>query len=486
MASEEINSIEELVKYFSEYDEEENIRNNIEAINLNFITNNQGGSLNSELKKKYSSKPKIYKRVKVGKSTNSFSILSKFPNEYPFDDQIISKKLNISYPTIQDNYFLEESHVVSEKLQSHIDYMSALYSNYYKVLISRTNEESTTPIYIVGRIFICEEAGIETISIENRGKVRLDIDNITEYALFPGQIVMVKGTSDTYTFIVSEIITELFKPSPTLPESQFLVGLVSGPFSTVDLDYSIFIAFLDKICTEVNALIIIGPIVDNDNEIIQEGIINIESLDIKNGSYEDIFNNIQGHLIKLKEEESCEIIYVPHTREIQHIFPLPMPGLNYTFETKYKLSTDSPEKSLYYPPSPAKISIDGTRIHVVPYDFIHEIIQPAVLKSQKLINKISMSLLQTMNQHSYLPIMPNSLPVEYSKYEHFIFEQPPHILIVQSKFPVQFESVPGILCVKSTSFAEGNKIGNYSIINVAGGGRSVNECIGVKNYRINS
>lgn len=491
MARSKFESNEELVNFFIDNaSDEDTLRNEIEAFDLN-NPNITYEKKFRELEKKYGGRRGNTIRIEIRELAYDYSVISKFPEEYMLDDRMQKKDVKINFTPIEENYFLEDPHIVLENLQKHIDFMSALYSNYYKVLISRTNEESTTPIYIVGRISISEELGIETISIENRGKVRLDLENITEYALFPGQIIMVKGTSDTFTFIVSDVITELFIPPPPLNNSQFLIGVVSGPFSTVELDYSIFLSFLDKICTEVNVLIIIGPFVDNDNPIIQEGIVNSEVLKIKNGSYEDIFNKIQGNIIDLHKTTGCEIIYVPHIREIEHIFPLPMPGLDNTYQTNYVTSPQEPKKNIlkkfHCPPSPAQISINDTRIHVAPYDFIHEIIQSAALRTQKLINKISMSLLQTMNQHSYLPVIPNSLPVEYSKYNYFKFEQPPHILIVQSKFPVQAESVPGMICVKSTSFVEGNKIGNYAIINVAGqGGRMINECVGVKYYRINS
>lgn len=473
--AENIGKIEELVREFQDmgYDPE-TIRNFIEAEKIN-DKNRTFLTIRANLCKKY--KP-LQKKVKIEYQELKLhsTLMSSFPQNYAFDDTCTVFQVPIEpFKRITDLYFLEDESEIDAGLSRHLEFIKAKFQVLHGIpSFSRVTEASERLIYVVGRVGFEEKNDIEQIFLEDStGKIQLSLEEIEFYALFPGQIIMVEGTSDSLRFAVSKLYTATFDsiPPPLTSRQKVLIAVASGPFSTPDLNFSIFLNFIQQV--QVNVLILIGPLVDCENAIVKSGNITIADLSIHDATYEEMFLALEGQIQQKCREKQCEVIIVPHIQEACHMYPLPLPSLKESFPT----ISDSPC-------NPALLLIDSIRIDIVPYDIVHEMISQTVIHSRTMTNKISTSLSNLFHQHSYLPVIPNSFPIEYSKFSHFCTRSPPNIFITTSKFPILTNAFPGVICVKSMSFNEPNNFGNYAVINISKSGSDFSQGIGVKYYKL--
>ena len=463
-------SIEEILTYFENigYDSE-SIQNEIDAVRFN-TKNATNRKIKEILIKKFKPKPKTFKAEPSPLIKRPKSLISFFPSNYSFTNSIVYQNFDLRYNQIFEKYFFEDNKVISDKLNSHLEFLKDKFKEFYQVQLSNLTESSDTDIFVVGRVLIDEVNDVEKVYLEDlSGKVCLRLENISEYSIFKGQVLMAKGSSDSLEFIATEIYTKTFQviENPVIFRKFLRIGVTAGPFSTADLDFSVFKDFLSEIVSEVNILLLIGPFVDSENEQIKSGILNIPSLNIVNGEYEDIVVALNQYINSINQLKKCKIVLIPSIKEMGHIFPLPMPGLDSSYST-----------TLDCPACPAMISIDNIQIDIVPYDITLEINSTLDYKSSSPFNKIATSLNYLFDSQCYMPVIPNSFPVEYSKFDLFAMKRIPNIFITTSKLALPNDAVFGVFCVKSPGFFEGSKIGCYSVIDVG-------DQIGIRNYKLN-
>ena len=475
-------AIEDLVREFVQngYDAQM-IRDHIEAE----ILNNKGlkniPAIKRSLDKKLP-KPTIKKLtpnlapIPIQTST----LTASHPVPYEFNDVCIPIPQGITpyYPSISDSYFLDEDEEIDRNLTAHFEFLKNLYQSTHNIQgFARLTESSDTEICVVGRVYIEEERDQETLYLEDStGKIQLKLGGLETYSVFPGQIVMARGLSDSLQFTATELYTSssnTLSKSPMTSNRKLMVAVAAGPFCTAELNFDIFLQFLDKITKEVNLLILIGPFVDSENKVIQKGNISIPSLNIEDGTYEAIFSVLDQHIYAARIANKCEVLLIPHVNEVCHVFPLPMPGLKESYPT-----------NLECPCAPAQLVIDGIKIDVVPYDIVHELVSQTIIHAPTSINKITTALNNLFQQHCYMPVIPNSFPVEYSKFEHFCFQEFPNIFITTSRMPVNHTAVQGTICMRVLPFIEGKTHGSYAVINISKTYEHFNDGIGIKYFKL--
>ena len=185
----------------------------------------------------------------------------------------------------------------------------------------------------------------------SRGRsLPLDVSQVKEYSLFPGQVIHSSITNPSGTKLVSHSITSdaspKLAPFSTRLRNDDTMHLVvaSGPYTTNDnLAYEPFKDLLDYIGkTRPHLVILCGPFVDSKQSQIDECNTNGESFD-------DIFNRLLKMLNDLLQDlTGTQIILQPSTRDVHHRFIYPTP--------EFKI--DSPR--IMSVPDPAILNIDGS------------------------------------------------------------------------------------------------------------------------------
>ena len=115
----------------------------------------------------------------------------------------------------------------------------------------------------------------------------LDASAVTDYSLFPGQIIMAQATNPNGSKVVATKIWS--DASATLPQTKIRLSspsesldvvIASGPFScSTDLDYEPLKDLLAYVAANrPHVLILCGPFVDERHPMIESGHLN-ESFD---------------------------------------------------------------------------------------------------------------------------------------------------------------------------------------------------------------
>jgi DNA polymerase alpha subunit B len=248
---------------------------------------------------------------------------------------------------------------------------------------------SQDTVWVCGRI-CCEaaEGRINKTSVVLEGsrrdsagrRVHLDLQELSTYSLFPGQVVLVEGVNSSGRKMVAKRIIEgIPKPSLTSPASQLLqfhhsklyqsgaplnVITAAGPFTTSDnLDYAPLTDLLWKtLKSKPDVLILVGPFVDVRQPLLANGEVQLanppledaEGNELPRGvgqdsthgaSYEMVFVEkiIRDGLQQFYNSDDefgvspTHIILVPSLYDAHHEFVFPQPpfGDRETVKTTY-------------------------------------------------------------------------------------------------------------------------------------------------------
>lgn len=224
------------------------------------------------------------------------------------------------------------------------------------------------PSYFVGRICCdTEESHLNPKSIMLEGsirtshgaRVRLDLSACPEYRLFPGQILIVKGTNPSgFCVVASDILSGMPLPTSHRPRNQGVGDLsmlvAAGPFTTTEnLAYEPLEELLTHAADmKVGVLILIGPFLAEDHPLILSGAVD--------ETYENIMEI--GFYSKLatfayQTNEKIKILLIPSSKDV-HLDPV------------------FPQSSILTPPhcvgmsNPATFSCDGVNIGCCSLDWL--------------------------------------------------------------------------------------------------------------------
>lgn len=179
-----------------------------------------------------------------------------------------------------------------------------------------------------------------SMKLSQGNRIRLDLSKCASYRVFPGQVVVVKGTNPSgFCVVASEVLPGLplpFKCTPVeelvqLAEGRSAQGqsyiIAAGPYTTPeDLDYEPLTALLEC-CTahRPDMLLLLGPFVDVDHPLIRGGMLD--------ETFDDVFHSrVAGPLNEYMTETGgrTRVVLMPSTRDVHHDPVFPQPPLEAT------------------------------------------------------------------------------------------------------------------------------------------------------------
>ncbi|KAL8552556.1 hypothetical protein ACS0TY_001301 [Phlomoides rotata] len=331
---------------------------------------------------------------------------------------------------------------------------------------------SQKSIFAVGMI-CCEEEGrlkekpvLLQSSVEHSGgqRVRLDLQKLKQFSIFPGQAVGVEGHNPSgHCLIASNIIdyvslsdtTSEQNPSkrralghnlpltyPSQDTQQVSLIVAAGPFTTSD--NLLFEPLTDLLAyarrKQPQLLVLLGPFIDSDHPELRKGTVN--------QTFEEMFRlEILGKLQDYVEYmgSAAQVILMPSIRDANHDFVFPQPAFDiHPTDFSHQIHSVS---------NPGMFSANQVKVGCCTVDILKHLSAEEICRNPQGGSKQRLTNLakHILNQHSFYPLYPpaEEVPLDFSLADKAIhFSSIPDILILPSDL-AHF--------VKVVSLGEGNE-----------------------------
>ncbi|KAI8388386.1 DNA polymerase alpha/epsilon subunit B-domain-containing protein [Radiomyces spectabilis] len=315
-------------------------------------------------------------------------------------------------PISEYRYMFEKIRDKADGLDDRIEYIASVIDQHYNLEGNFGNPArlNQSTIVAVGRICCDASEGklndksvmLETSRAIGMGKrVKLDLSNVDQYALFPGQIVAVEGVNNTgHTFTVHKI---LMPPVPSPPQEALSsqaadqpteVIIAAGPY-TLDDDLCFQpLEDLMKMCisTKPDVVLLMGPFISSMHPIIMNGAIDETPEQI----FKQQVSNRLGELAK--HSPTTRILLMPHSDDLIHEYPLfPQPCLS-----PQTLGLQHVQNLC----NPSTVNINNTLFAIGNINVLFHLGKEEIAKSDTSTDRLGRLSKHLLQQQSFYPLFP--------------------------------------------------------------------------------
>ncbi|XP_071696049.1 uncharacterized protein [Rutidosis leptorrhynchoides] len=360
---------------------------------------------------------------------------------------------------------------------------------------------SQKSIFAVGMI-CCEEEGrlkekpiMLQSSVEHSGgqRVRLDLQKLDQFSIFPGQVVGVEGHNPSGHYLIATKIVDYVPlsvsddddklhqtkrqaldranqpadPSDILSDLSLIIA--SGPYTTTDNLFfeplSDLLAYAQR--KQPQLLVLLGPFIDSEHPEIKKGALNM--------TYDELFRievlrRLQDYVEYMGS--AARVVLVPSVRDAHHDHVFPQPP--------FDIDVADPIHQITCIPNPGIISANKVKIGCCSVDVLKQLSTDVVSRGIK--NRMNSLTNHLLSQRSFYPLYPpaEDTPLDLSLApEALQMSIVPDILIVPSDL-TQFVKVLSLegtsegeeqvkcVCVNPGRLARGEGGGHFVELNFHG------------------
>lgn len=329
--------------------------------------------------------------------------------------------------------------------QNRLEHFKSVFDLQYSIE-DRLTKHSETPVTVIGRVIsvIEDQFSPDNIMLETiHDRIKLNVDRISGYWLFPGQIVAVTGTCDSACFYAQEIRSGIQSPYKLLTSSQtedhafslhsapLKIMLARGPFtSNDDFQYKGLHALIQQATTKrYHTVILLGPFISMRHNQVSRGVCK----SVTKGN-ETTFEDSFLHMMELLEVSlpDTKVILVPSLLDAFSDLPLPQPGGTFG---KVEVMEN-----------PCTLTINGMQVGIANYDIIKDLLTQSCIRSSAPINKNEVAVRQLLEQQSLMPLL-RGYPIDWHYAKRFELHYSPDLLIVGSSLGHHFQEVASTFSV---------------------------------------
>lgn len=296
--------------------------------------------------------------------------------------------------------------------------------------------------------------------LTNGNSVQLNLSKLSNYAVFPGQVVAVQGFNPHgNSFIAQKLFTDASGSSatqsiiPTFTGSLHIVVAV-GPFTvSSNLSYAPLQELVKYVTNHIpHVLILIGPFVDAS----QENVADITMMDLYDTFFEALIQNVMSQL----EGLNIKVVLVPSAKDAHHhvVFPTP----------PYKVRKTYP--NLQCVGDPSILNIEGLTLGATSTDILFHLSKQECSYGTQGSDRISRLASHLLCQQSFYPLYPSNEDVfiDYELLEqHGAINFIPNILIVPSSLRYFIKYINGCVVINPERITKGYVGGTFCRIEVA-------------------
>ena len=395
--------------------------------------------------------------LKVGSENDEFDENAKRPK---FCERVELDITAIKYPRTMSTDPSTQQSALYNELTNLGDAMQDLHG----FDVSQLSFTSTDDVVGLGRI-VCDGDGKMNpksilLQTPTGDYLTLEVDNCPNYALFPGQIVAVRGTNPGGGRVYVKEIFHGANAAPVViepPEDSGAMSMLmaSGPF--IPNDGVSLQPFQDLIKTvrtlRPNVLVLSGPFLDTRNE----KLIQMEE------PLSQLFEGMMLTLSNLANDLSMETVILPSPREITHIGAYPIRPFSIT---KFDVS-----KKLHFMTDPCMFSVNGLVFGVSATDCVFHVSFQECSKQtgqKDTMDRISRLVSHFLRQQSFYPLYPahNDVSLDVDLLPLAQMSVQPHVLIIPSELSPYVKMVDGCLAVNPGSVTKGQSAGTYGFLQI--------------------
>ncbi|XP_032939466.1 DNA polymerase alpha subunit B isoform X2 [Catharus ustulatus] len=286
--------------------------------------------------------------------------------------------------------------------------------------------------------------------------VPLDLSELQEYSLFPGQVLAVEGTNSTgRRLVVSRLYEGVPLPfhSPTEPMAEQRMVLVAcGPFTPSDgVAFEPLSDLLELVGRErPDVLLLFGPFLDAKHE-------QVESCQLP-GSFSDVFRLCLRTIVEGTRSAGCQLVLVPSLRDVCHDFVYPQPP----FPCQDLPKEDRARVLLVS--EPCTLDIDGVVFGLSSTDLLLHLGAEEISSSSGISDRFTRILRHVLTQRSFYPLYPPSeeLNVDLEALAAFAaLPVTPDVLVTPSELRFFIKDVLGCVCINPGRLTKGRTGGTY-------------------------
>ncbi|XP_061756114.1 DNA polymerase alpha subunit B isoform X1 [Nerophis ophidion] len=298
------------------------------------------------------------------------------------------------------------------------------------------------------------EAGPE----QGAQQVRLDLSELQEYSLFPGQVVAMEGMNTTGDKLVVSKIYEGIPPpfftsdvkEETDEAAEALNVLVAcGPYTPSDsLNFDPLLDLIHVIARDrPDVCILLGPFVDSKHEQVEKSQVT--------ETYDAIFSRCINSIVEGTKAVGCSLVFVPSQRDVHHHYIYPQPP--------FTLPSLSKNPRVTLVPDPCTLLIDNVTFGVTSTDILFHMGSEEISCGTGS-DRFSRIVKHMLTQRSYYPLYPpaEELNMDYEKFQSFgLMPLTPDVLVIPSEMRYFVKDVLGCVCINPGRLTKGQVGGTY-------------------------
>eukprot|EP00039_Didymoeca_costata_P013829 m.216520 g.216520 ORF g.216520 m.216520 type:complete len:642 (+) comp15879_c0_seq5:111-2036(+) len=306
-------------------------------------------------------------------------------------------------------------------------------------------------------------------------RVLLDLTNVPDFSLFPGQIIACQGTNTTGTVFspsvifpgapfplphsTPDMIREHYFPDDGEDVKMIDIIVASGPFSTSqDLTFTPLMDLLDVVRRDPpDVLVLLGPFIDEDHPLIKKCEVDV--------TFEELFQDIVEQVTEviINQSKSCEVVFIPSLSDVAHhkVYPQPPFSLSQEHERVHAMA------------NPATFTVKEVTIGVSTVDVIKHLSQQETSFGQTgdRLGRLANHIIQ---QQSYYPIVPTGKGVNM-EFDHEkkirLPKVTPDILLLPSDMKYFIKNINGCVTLNPGRLVKHNTGGTYARLSIHAPGR---------------
>lgn len=319
-------------------------------------------------------------------------------------------------------------------------------------------------------------------------QIPIDLSELKEYSLFPGQVVVMEGMNTTGRKLVA---SKLFEGAPLpfyTPQLKMEVDEVAeplnvlvacGPYTPSDtLTYDPLLDLINIIARDQpDVCLLLGPFVDAKHEQIEKAQVT--------ETFDGIFTRCIESIVDGTKSVGCRLVLVPSQRDIHQHFIYPQPPF-----TLPNLDKEQAQRVTLVP-DPCTLLIDGVTFGLTSTDILFHM-GAEEISCGTGSDRFSRILTHMLTQRSYYPLYPpvEEVNMDYEKFQSY-GQMPltPDVLIVPSELRYFIKDVVGCVCVNPGRLTKGQVGGTYGRLLIqrtasSGENKRVSPCLAAQVVKI--